>query len=170
MMYKQIYKTPEGLDDIILESDGKYLNKLIFFNSKDEDKLCKEAKEKNLEIFKETSKWLDIYFSGKIPDFTPKYKLMNLSDFTMEVIEYIKEIPYGKTITYGDIARKIAKNKNIKRMSAQAVGGAVSRNPICIIIPCHRILGANNKLTGFGGGINNKIKLLEKEGYYEYKK
>lgn len=88
----------------------------------------------------------------------------------MEVIEYIKKIPYGKVISYGDIANCIAKKKNIKRMSAQAVGGAVGRNPICIIIPCHRVMGTNNKITGYGGGINNKIKLLEKEGIYEYKK
>ena len=77
----------------------------------------------------------------------------------------MKKIPYGKTITYGDIASNIAKKKKIKQMSSQAVGGAVGRNPICIIIPCHRVMGANNKLTGFGGGLNNKINLLKKEGY-----
>lgn len=170
MIYKCIYKTPNEFDDIVMESDGKFLTKLIFLNSSDSEKLSKDAEFKNLKIFSITKKWLDIYFNGGIPDFTPEYKFYNLSYFTMEVIEYIKKIPYGKTITYGDIASNIAKKKNIKRMSSQAVGGAVGRNPICIIIPCHRVMGANNKLTGFGGGLNNKINLLKKEGYNEYKK
>ena len=105
MMYKWIYKTPEGLDDIILESDGKYLNKLIFFNSKDEDKLCKEAKEKNLEIFKETSKWLDIYFSSKNLNFTLKYKIKNLTPFRQEVTDIMNSIEYGKVVTCNDISK-----------------------------------------------------------------
>ena len=73
-------------------------------------------------------------------------------------------IPYGKTITYNDIAKKIAKEKSIEKMSAQAVGGAVGWNPICIIIPCHRVVGTNRSLTGYGGGMNNKISLLKLEG------
>ena len=75
----------------------------------------------------------------------------------------MNKIPYGKTITYNDIAKEIAKKKGIDRMSAQAVGGAVGWNPICIIIPCHRVIGSNNSLVGYGGGIKNKIKLLEIE-------
>lgn len=170
MIYKSIYKTPNEFDDIVMESDGKFLTKLIFLNSSDSEKLSNDAEFKNLKIFSITKKWLDIYFNGDILDFTPEYKFYNLSYFTMEVIEYIKKIPYGKTITYGDIVSNIAKKKKIKQMSSQAVGGAVGRNPICIIIPCHRVMGANNKLTGFGGGLNNKINLLKKEGYNEYKK
>ena len=73
-------------------------------------------------------------------------------------------IPYGKTITYNDIAKRIAKEKNIEKMSAQAVGGAVGWNPICIIIPCHRVVGTSGSLTGYGGGMNNKISLLKLEG------
>lgn len=88
----------------------------------------------------------------------------------MEVIEYIKKIPYGKTISYKNIADKIAEMKKIEKMSSQAVGGAVGRNPICIIIPCHRVIGSNKKLIGFNGGIKNKIGLLKKEGCNEYKK
>ncbi len=170
MMYKCIYKTPDDFDNIIMESDGEYLTKLVFLNSKDLEKVNKDSKFKNLEIFAITKKWLDIYFKGDIPDFTPKYNLYNLSNFTMDVIEYIKQIPYGKTISYKDIADSIAKKRNIEKMSSQAVGGAVGRNPICIIIPCHRIIGSNKKLVGFGGGLHNKISLLKKEGYNEYKK
>lgn len=80
------------------------------------------------------------------------------------MIYIIKNISYGNVITYNDIAKEIVFKRNIKRMSAQAVGGAVGWNPICIIIPCHRVVGANNNLVGYGGGINNKIKLLELEG------
>ena len=116
-----------------------------------------------MPIFDETKKWLDIYFSGKNPDFTPKYKIENLTPFRKQVIGIMNEIPYGKTITYNDIAKEIAKSKGIERMSAQAVGGAVGWNPICIIIPCHRVIGSDGSLTGYGGGINNKIKLLEIE-------
>lgn len=72
-------------------------------------------------------------------------------------------IPYGKTITYNDIAKSIAKKRNISKMSGQAVGGAVGWNPICIIIPCHRVVGATGNLTGYGGGLNNKIELLKIE-------
>ena len=168
MMYKCIYKTPDDFGDIIMESDGEYLKKLVFWNSK--DLVNKDSKFKNLELFAITKKWLDIYFKGDIPDFTPKYKLYNLSNFTMDVIEYIKQIPYGKTISYKDIADSIAKKRNIEKMSSQAVGGAVGRNPICIIIPCHRVIGSKKKLVGFGGGLHNKISLLKKEGYNEYKK
>ena len=117
--------------------------------------------EKELEIFKETSNWLDIYFSGKNPNFTPKYKLDNLSSFRKDVIDIMNSIEYGKTITYNDIAKIIAKKYGINRMSPQAVGGAVGSNPICIIIPCHRVVGSNGNLTGYGGGIKNKIALLK---------
>lgn len=116
-----------------------------------------------MPIFDKTSKWLDIYFSGQEPDFTPEYKIENLTPFRKQVIDIMNKIPYGKTITYNDIAKEIAKSKGIEKMSAQAVGGAVGWNPICIIIPCHRVVGTNGSLVGYGGGINNKIKLLEIE-------
>lgn len=164
MIYKYIYKTPDGFSNIIMNSDGEYLTGLWFEDSRDSSKHTIECEEKDLEIFKETSKWLDIYFSGKTPDFTPKYKIENLTPFRQEVIDIMNSIKFGKTLSYNDIAKIIAKNRGIKRMSAQAVGGAVGWNPICIIIPCHRVVGTNGSLTGYGGGIKNKISLLELEG------
>ena len=98
-----------------------------------------------------------------VPEFTPKYKINNITDFRKEVIDIMNLIPFGETITYNDIAETIAKKRRIKKMSAQAVGGAVGSNPICIIIPCHRVVGKNGKLTGYGGGIKNKEILLEHE-------
>lgn len=163
-MYKMEYKTTEGFSNIIMNSDGEYLTGLWFEGSRDSKKHSINCEEKNLPIFKETCKWLDIYFSGKNPNFTPKYKINGATKFRQEVIDIMNTIPYGKTITYNDIARKIAKEKNIEKMSAQAVGGAVGWNPICIIIPCHRVVGTNRSLTGYGGGMNNKISLLKNEG------
>jgi len=160
MTYKYFYKTPEGFSDIILNSDGEYLTGLWFADSRDAKKHTTNYEEKDLPIFKETIKWLDIYFSGNNPDFTPNYKIENLTDFRKEVIDIMLSIPYGQTMTYGEIADQIAQKRGMKRMSAQAVGGAVGWNPICIIIPCHRVLGANHALVGYGGGIENKIALL----------
>ena len=127
------------------------------------DSIKEECTEKDLDIFDDTSRWLDIYFSGKNPDFIPEYKIENVTPFRQQVIDIMNKIPYGKTITYNDIAKEIAKNQGIEKMSAQAVGGAVGWNPICIIIPCHRVVGTNGSLTGYGGGIKNKIGLLEIE-------
>lgn len=163
MTYKWLYKTPNNFDDIILNSDGKYLTGLWFVGSRDSLKHCTDCLEEKLPIFEETIKWLDIYFSGNNPNFTPKYKINNSTPFREMVTNIMNQIPFGCTMTYGDIAKIIAKEKGIEKMSSQAVGGAVGANPICIIIPCHRVLGANNNLTGYGGGINNKIALLENE-------
>ena len=164
MVYKWIYKTSDEFDDILLNSDGEYLTGLWFVGSKDSLKHDSNCKEKELPIFKDTIKWLDFYFSGKEPNFTPKYKINNLTPFRKMVIDIMNKIPYGKTITYNDIAKEIAKIKGIEKMSSQAVGGAVGWNPICIIIPCHRVVGSNNSLTGYGGGIKNKVSLLTIEG------
>lgn len=163
-MYKYTYKTPKKFSNMIMKSDGEYLTGLWFENSMDEIKQKEICEEKMLPIFNETCDWLECYFAGKVPDFTPKYKIKNLTPFRKEVIDIMNTIAYGKTLTYGDISKRIAKNRGIKRMSAQAVGGAVGWNPICIIIPCHRVLGSGGKLTGYGGGINNKIALLKHEG------
>lgn len=160
-MYKKTYNSPIGT--IYMKSDGEYLTGLWFDGSKDSSKHNGNFEEKNLLIFEETAKWLDIYFNGEEPNFKPKYKVENLTPFRKQVIDIMNKIPYGKTITYNDIAKEIAKNKGIHKMSAQAVGGAVGWNPICIIIPCHRVVGTNGSLTGYGGGIKNKIKLLELE-------
>lgn len=156
-MYKYIYKTPKQFSNIQLTSDGEFLTSLYFIDTVN--------KSNNIihQSFIETIKWLDIYFSGNIPNFTPKYKFDSLTPFQKEVLEITKNIPYGKIITYKEIADIIAKRKNIKKMSAQAVGQALKHNPICIIIPCHRVIGSNNKLTGYNGGISNKIELLKLE-------
>ncbi len=163
MIYKWLYKTPDGLSDMLMNSDGECLTGLSFVDSKDTEKHVTDCEEKNLPIFEETSKWLDLYFSGKIPTFTPKYKINNLTPFRQEVIDIMNTIPYGSTITYQDIAILIAQKRGIKKMSSQAVGGAVGWNPICIIVPCHRVVGAKGNLTGYGGGINNKVALLTLE-------
>lgn len=163
MIYKWLYKTPSEFDDILMNSDGEYLTGLCFIGSKDENKQIVNCKEKELPIFKETRKWLDIYFSGKNPDFTPKYKINNLTPFRQECVDIMNTIPFAKTITYNDISKIIAEKRKIKRMSSQAVGGAVGSNPICIIIPCHRVVGTNGSLTGYGGGIKNKVALLTHE-------
>ena len=164
MIYKYKYKTPNELSNILMNSDGKYLTGLWFEKSKDTKKHELNCEEKELSIFKETSKWLDIYFSGKQPDFIPKYKINDITPFRKEVIDIINTIPFGETIPYNDISKIIAKRRGIKRMSSQAVGGAVGWNPICIIVPCHRVVGTNGSLTGYGGGIKNKVELLKLEG------
>lgn len=160
-MYKKTYNSPIGT--IYMKSDGEYLTGLWFDGSRDSSKHNGNFEEKDLPIFEKTIKWLDIYFNGKEPNFTPEYKIENITPFRKQVIDIMNRIPYGKTITYNDIAKEIAQAKRMNKMSAQAVGGAVGWNPICIIIPCHRVVGTNGSLTGYGGGIKNKIKLLELE-------
>ena len=164
MTYKYTYQTPENFSNMIMNSDGEYLIGLWFEGSRNSSKHIIDCEEKELEIFKQTSKWLDIYFSGKNPDFIPKYKINNLTPFRQEVVDIMNSIEYGKVVTYNDISKIIAQKRNIKRMSSQAVGGAVGWNPICIIIPCHRVVGTNGSLTGYGGGIKNKVELLKLEG------
>ena len=113
-------------------------------------------------ILAEAKRWLDIYFAGKEPDFTPLLHLVG-SDFRQAVWNILLSIPYGRTMTYGQIAKQLAKNTGIDKMSAQAVGGAVGHNPISIIVPCHRVVGASGSLTGYAGGLDKKIALLELE-------
>lgn len=155
------YTSPLG--EITLASDGEALAGLWFDGQKYFAKtLYKENTESELPIFEQTINWLDIYFSGKAPDFTPPLNLQT-TEFCKSVCKIMLTIPYGQTMTYGEIAGIIAKQKNLTRMSAQAVGGAVGRNPISIIIPCHRVIGANGSLTGYAGGLDKKIKLLKLE-------
>lgn len=163
MNYKCYYKTPDGFSDIWMNSDGDFLTGLWFEGSRDAAKHCIDCAEKLFPVFENTMKWLDLYFERKKPDFVPKYKIENLTDFRKEVMEYMLSIPYGETITYGDIAGNIAKKRGIEKMSSRAVGGAVGWNPICLIVPCHRVVGSNRSLTGYGGGIKNKIALLKLE-------
>ena len=119
--------------------------------------------EKNLAVFDQTRRWLDLYFSGREPGFTPALNPAG-SAFRRAVWEILLKIPYGKTTTYGQIAREIAAARGLAKMSAQAVGGAVGHNEISIIIPCHRVVGTHGSLTGYAGGIDRKIKLLQPGG------
>ena len=163
MIYKYKYQTPNDFSNILMNSDGKTLTGLWFEGTRDSSKHETNCEEKEIPIFKETSKWLDIYFSGKEPNFTPEYKINNLTPFRKEVVDIMNNIPFGKTLRYKDISKIIAKNRGIRKMSSQAVGGAVGWNTICIIIPCHRVVGANGSLTGYSGGIKNKLALLALE-------
>ena len=161
------YTSPLG--GITLASDGEALTGLWFNGQKYfAQTLDKENTGSELLIFEQTIKWLDIYFSGKAPDFTPPLNLKT-TEFCKSVCKIMLTIPYGQTMTYGEIAGIIAKQKNLTRMSAQAVGGAVGRNPISIIIPCHRVIGANGSLTGYAGGLDKKIKLLKLENANSFK-
>lgn len=162
-MYRKTYSSPIGL--LEMESDGIYLTGLWFEESQSSTSHDPQWIEKELPIFETTAHWLDIYFAGNIPNFTPKYKILNATPFRKQVIDLLCRIPYGALVTYKDIAYQIAKLKNGKKMSAQAVGGAVGWNPICIIIPCHRVVGSTGNLTGYAGGIDKKIKLLEIENH-----
>ncbi len=161
MDYTYHYISPLG--GITLSSDGEALTGLWFDRQKYfAQTLDKENMASELLIFTQTVKWLDIYFSGNAPGFTPPINLRT-TDFRKAVCEIMLTIPYGQTMTYGEIADVIAKQKNLTKMSAQAVGGAVGHNPISIIIPCHRVIGANGGMTGYAGGIDKKIKLLKLE-------
>lgn len=161
MTYIQKYNSPLG--GITIASNGEALTGLWFDGQKYfGDTLSEQYRIKELPIFEETKKWLDIYFQGKCPDFTPEL-LLETTPFRREVWEIMLAIPYGQTMTYGEIADRIAKQKGISKMSAQAVGGAVGHNSISLIIPCHRVVGTNGSLTGYAGGIDKKVKLLTLE-------
>lgn len=155
------YSTPEGFDDLLLYTDGEVLTGLLFAGSRNETNVVETRHATSLPtIICDTFRWLDIYFSGRQPDFTPAYRMEGLTPFRKAVLDIVCEIPFGQTLTYGEIA------KQLKIKSAQAVGGAVGWNPICLIVPCHRVMGANGNLTGYGGGLPNKIALLKLEGSF----
>ena len=164
MKYIWKYKTPEGFDDLVMCGDGEVLTGLWFASSRDTAR-CAEASElRDTPVFCETCRWLDEYFAGRDPGFTPNYRIEGLTEFRKDVIDELLRIPYGATVSYGDIAKAISKKHGGAKVSARAVGGAVGWNPICIIVPCHRVIGANNGLTGYGGGLGNKVSLLAHEG------
>jgi methylated-DNA-[protein]-cysteine S-methyltransferase len=118
----------------------------------------------SVPVFAAAKKWLDGYFAGKNPSLATLPLAPIGGEFRQSVWKILCEIPYGKVVTYGDIAKKMAAQGGKQKMSCQAVGGAVGHNPISIIIPCHRVVGANGSLTGFAGGIETKVKLLKLEG------
>lgn len=161
MNYTYHYQSPLG--GITLSSNGTELTGLWFDGQKYfGDTLPKEYEEKNLTVFEQSVRWLDIYFSGQAPDFTPPL-CMQTTPFRKAVWEIMLTIPFGETMTYGEIANRIAKQKGLFKMSAQAVGGAVGHNSISLIIPCHRVVGTNGSLTGYAGGIDKKVQLLKLE-------
>lgn len=162
MEYIHHYDSPLG--GITMASDGDALIGLWFDGQKYFAAVLEDKYEERMfSVFEETERWLDTYFDGKEPKHTPPIR-MKTSEFRKAVWEIMLTIPYGKTMTYGEIAKRIAKKKGLLSMSAQAVGGAVGHNAISIIIPCHRVIGADGSLTGYAGGIARKRALLKLEG------
>ena len=152
------------LGGITLASDGEALTGLWFDGQKHFGAgLSGDAREQRLPVFAETERWLKLYFTGTEPDFTPPLRLIGTA-FQREVWELLRQIPYGETVSYGALAARIAERRGLARFSAQAVGGAVGRNPISILVPCHRVLGADGSLTGYAGGLEKKAALLGLEG------
>ena len=161
MLYYKKLASPLG--EITLRSDGEALTGLWFADDKHYGaKDIAGAALADLDVFMQAEAWLAEYFAGREPKVSVPLKLQG-SEFQMQVWRLLQDIPYGRLVTYGDIAKKIAAQKGLARMSAQAVGGAVGHNPMCIIVPCHRVVGANGSLTGYGGGMWRKVRLLELE-------
>lgn len=161
MTYIQHYSSPLG--GILLAADeigltGSWFDGEKYFAGN----LPAEHVERQTPILAEAERWLDIYFTGKEPGFTPPLHPIG-SPFRQAVWEILLQIPYGRTTTYGEIARQLAEKQGLEKMSAQAVGGAVGHNEISVIIPCHRVVGTSGSLTGYAGGIGKKVKLLELE-------
>jgi len=162
-MKNYIHHYNSQLGSILIASNGEALTGLWFDEQKHfPHNLISESTKAELPIFTQTINWLDAYFSGKVPDFTSPI-LLNTTPFRKAVYDILLTIPYGQTMTYGEIANILAEQKGIERMSTQAVGGAVGHNPISIIIPCHRVVGTDGSLTGYAGGLDRKIMLLKLE-------
>ena len=161
-MYYCTYESKIGL--LYLISDGESLcgcyleNQKYFPNDIDDYQLNDE-----LNVFIESKVWLEKYFNGENPSIDEIPLNFNETEFRNTVWKVLKEIPFGEVITYRDIAEIIAKNRGIKTMSAQAVGGAVGHNPLLIFIPCHRVIGVDGSLTGYAAGLENKRFLLNLE-------
>ncbi len=160
MTYTTYYSSPLG--KMILVSNGAALTELDFAEGVPAASAVRT--QKDLPVFEEVSRWLDLYFSGRDPDALPPLAPHGTA-FQQAVWNILRRIPYGTTTTYGRIAAHIAAARG-GRMSAQAVGGAVGRNPISILIPCHRVIGADDSLTGYAGGLDKKEALLRLEGVH----
>lgn len=162
-LYAHRWMSPLG--GILLAGDGEALTGLWFEGQKHFPvQLLQRCEERSLPVFGEVQRWLDAYFSGMKPGFTPPLHLHG-TDFQREVWQQLLKIPYGQTSTYGQIAGALAQRRGIASMSAQAVGGAVGRNPISLIVPCHRVIGADGSLTGYAAGMARKRALLRLEGH-----
>lgn len=163
MYYKTYYDSPIG--KILIASDERNIVGLWFEKQKyylgslQEELIFRD----NVDVLIKAKKWIDRYFNLEKPDIGELPLAPIGGEFQQRVWKILCEIPYGEVCTYGDIAKKIAKDLGKKYMSAQAVGGAVGHNPISIIIPCHRVIGANGSLTGYAGGLDKKIQLLKLE-------
>ena len=166
MYYSTTYQSPIKLITLACDGDGKNLVGLWTEGQKYHGDTVPEIMTENddMPVFRDAKKWLHRYFAGEKPDIAELPLAPIGGEFRQSVWKILCEIPYGKVITYGDIAKKIAVKMGRESMSSQAVGGAVGHNPISIIIPCHRVVGSNGSLTGFAGGIQMKVKLLELEG------
>ena len=161
MINTQHYTSPIG--DILLASKNEKLIGVWFEGQKYHLSNSEDIIEKEDGTLSKTINWLDRYFNGEKPSFNELNLAPEGTSFRCEVWKILCEIPYGKTTTYGDIADRIAQKRGIEKMSAQAVGGAVGHNPIAIIIPCHRVIASNGKLTGYAAGLDKKIFLLKHE-------
>lgn len=162
MQYTTTYLSPLGR--ILLAGNHSGITGLWFEGQKYFARgLALEHKERELPVFEEAKSWLDIYFAGREPEFMPSVHMIG-TPFQMTVWEILQQIPYGATMTYGEIAQVIAEKKELSHMSAQAVGGAVGHNAVSILIPCHRVVGTKGSLTGYAGGLDKKVKLLTLEG------
>ena len=160
-MFERMIQTPLG--EIRLRSDGKSLTGLWFVGQVNDAKEHSDIEIKDdLPIFGQVETWLESYFSGKQTPIKIPLQPKGTS-FQERVWQILQEIPYGETMTYGEIAQRIAKEKGVATYSAQAVGQAVGKNPISILIPCHRVLGKNGALTGYAGGVHRKEQLLRIE-------
>ena len=161
MDYVHHYNSPLG--NITLVSDGTALVGLWFDEQRFfADSLPQKHVEESLPVFKQADRWLDLYFNGRDPGFTPPV-VLRTTGFRQKICKIMLTIPYGRTMTYGTIAKTVARQKGVPRMSAQAVGGAVGHNPVSLIIPCHRVIGSGGALVGYGGGLDRKAALLELE-------
>lgn len=159
-----VHRWTSPLGGILLAGDGEALTGLWFEGQKYfPDRFLSRAQARRTAVFEQAERWLEAYFSGAEPGCMPPLAPRGTA-FQQEVWQILREIPYGKTVTYGEIAWQLARRRGIPSMSAQAVGGAVGRNPISLMIPCHRVLGAGGRLTGYAGGTARKQALLELEG------
>ena len=166
MYYQTAYQSPLGAVTLKCDGDGRNLSGLWIEGQKYHGNTIPEAmvKRDDLRIFAAAKKWLDRYFAGEKPAISELPLAPAGSSFRQGVWHILCEIPYGEVMTYGEIAKRMAAQMGKASMSSQAVGSAVGHNPISIIIPCHRVIGAGGNLTGYAGGIAKKIKLLELEG------
>ncbi len=151
-----VYSSPLG--DILLSADDSGLTGLCFRDG------TSEITETENPVFTPARHWLDLYFAGKKPDWEVPLHISGTA-FQKEVWNHLRSIPYGTTVSYGEIAKILAEKHGLRKMSPQAVGGAAGRNPVLLLIPCHRVTGTNGRLTGYAGGLERKHYLLELEAY-----